>query len=302
MGGFAETGAPVGDVFAYDLEQDQWRSLDEVRYPSLPDAVALPLPGARVAVVASARDGRSSAVLRVIRTSPVADYVDVDLSDAMPPLADVRAVPLRDGRIAMTGVLGTEPRAFTVDVGRATAEGNGAAMATHALVDLADGTLIAFSLAGASKRRPPGPTPFDHPPATLLPEDFAIDAPERWVAEGAAIRALVTDARVDLPTYRFAAFELEVTAVGSVELLLVRDGGSPVRVRLQDEVAGPALCDVAREPGTPVRIVRTRDELYIETGADSTRRCRIDPLVGRVGVAFRAVAGATIGPVRITRL
>lgn len=301
VGGFAETGAAVGDVFTYDLEQDQWSSLEDVRFPSLPDAVALPLPGARVAVVASTRDGRSSAIVRVIRTSPSADYFDLDLSGAMPPLMDVRAVPLRDGRIRMTGVIGSTPRAFTVDVGRGLVEETSTSSTTRALVDLADGTVVAFSLAGASKRRQAGPTAFDHPPATLLPEDFAVDAPERWRAEGAAMRALTTDARVDLPTLRFAAFEVDLTTTGDVELLLVRDVGAPVRVRLQDEVAGPALCDVVREAGTPLRIVRTRDELFIETGADS-RRCRIDDLTGRVGVAFRAAVGATVGPVRITRL
>lgn len=306
LGGVADGGNPVGDVIAYDSTNDEWALLDMVRLPALPDTTGVALPGGRVAVVASSVPGRSSSMVRVLRrvpptlsAIPTLAYDDVLVMSA-PPLSEVRATALPDGRLFVSGRDDAgAPRAFAFDVGRARAEELVMSDTPDAVTTMADGVVLSTSVLGASMRLVVARTPFHQAPATLLADDFALDAEARFDAAGTTLRALVSDARADLATLRFADFRVEFAYEGSVELLLRPEGAPPVRVVANSSEVGPALCTLPRTPGR-VHVQRVGDEVIVGIG-DSEQRCRVDGLGTRVGIGFRLSQDSTLTNVSVVR-
>ncbi|MFK8001348.1 MAG: hypothetical protein AB8H86_17265 [Polyangiales bacterium] len=306
LGGVADGDNPVGDVVAYDRANDEWELLDSVRLPALPDTSGVALPGGRVAVVASSIPGRSSSMVRVLRrvpptlsAIPTLVYDDVLMMNA-PPLREVRATALPDGRLFVSGRDDAgAPRAFAFDVGRARAEELAMSDTPDAVATLADGVVLSTSPRGASMRRVVARTPFHQAPATLLADDFALDAEGRFDAAGTTLRALVSDARADLATLRFADFRVEFAYEGSVELLLRPEGAAPVRVVANSSEVGPALCTLPRTPGR-LYVQRRGDDVTLGIG-ESEQGCRLDGLGERVGVGFRLSEGSTLTNVSLVR-
>lgn len=305
LGGVADGGNPVGDVMAYDAGNDEWALLDSVRLPALPDTTGVALPGGRIAVVASSVPGRSSSMVRVLRrvpptlsAIPTMEYDDVLFS--APPLSEVRSTALADGRLLVSGrdEMGTS-RAFAFDVGRAVAEELAMSDTPDAVTTLADGVVLSTSARGASMRQVVARTRFHQAPATLLADDFALDAPGRFDATGTTLRALVSEARADLATLRFADFRVEFAYAGSVELLLRPMGTPPVRVVANASEVGPALCTLPRSTGR-VSVQRSGDELTVRVG-DDEQRCRVEGLGTRVGLGFRLSVDATLTNVSVVR-
>lgn len=306
LGGVADGGNPVGDVIAYDAVNDEWALLESVRLPALPDTTGVALPGGRIAVVASSVAGRSSSMVRVLRrvpptlsAIPALAYDDVLLESA-PPLSDVRATALPDGRLFVSGRDETgASRAFAFDVGRATAEEFAMSDTPDAVTTLADGVVLSTSARGASMRQVVARTPFHQAPATLLADDFALDSALRFDAAGTTLRALVPDARADLATLRFADLRVEFAYTGSVEILLRPEGVAPVRVVANSSEVGPALCTLPRGAGR-VRVQRAGDEVTVRIG-DGEQRCRVEGLGERIGVGFRLSRDSTLTNVSIVR-
>ncbi len=279
------------------------------------------LEGGRVLLVGSAFGGNHTRQARLIEHVPpsFASYLVTELDLNIPDLTDVRVTQLDDGRVLVTGRdEASTPRAFAFDLADVNVEGRIARRALEAsrvpehLLTLADGLVAELAASGSSLRRV-GPlhTFLHNPPASLTLDELVPDGPGRWSVRGGALVAETDDARLDVPTLRFADLELqlEVEAPGrGVEILLRPELAPPVRVVLRgpssettDGTAGPALCEAAWVAGAPVTIRRRGAELEVEGGADP-RRCILEGLGERVGVGFRAPAGARLRNVRLRRL
>jgi len=302
-------------------------------FPRYEDAAIVPLPGGRVAALGGysvpAGGGCRVPVASVSVLLPdgsIADLGPLADVDASAPhlrtLEEVRAVPLADGTVLVTGrddgdTPGVScppdppdpgaPRAVVVDVGRLTRreDPDGAPLALPTeLVLLADGAVAELHARSGALRRELLLTPFDNPPSTLLQGDtigVAVDAFPRWTTSTGSVTAQGSGARIDLPTLRFARFRAELDADDGAALLIQRDHSYPEAVPLFEASAGMALCDVARVAGAPMRVERDGDVLRISAGGDA-RACRVNPLGERVGIAVTARDGTVIRSLRVTRL
>lgn len=315
VGGTSETGAvpepSVGSVHWFIPETGE---LFDLRLPfrSRPHAVAVALPGARIAWVG----GDATVELLVTHeglSPPLRSHV-LDFTGRLPPLADVRAVALADGRILITGAdAGGSVAAYAIDLSLPSVERlDGSLVPTHLLL-LADGAVAEIGAAGASLRREAVRTPFDSPPATLGPPDvewLALDAPDKWEASPAGLAACVRDgepipgclATIHLPTLLFADVDIALDVQGRGDLILTAEAGpEAVRVvHLPGAVEIPLLCSLEREEGEEVRIERRGARLVLR-GAAASEPCTITGLEGRIRLSLELDPGATFRTIRIAR-
>lgn len=318
VGGIGRGGGAPPDVLWFDPAAQEIVDLAFRVY--VPGAVAVPLPGARLALVGGDVSGEPPAFRVLQRVPPFLPGPpslvawDVPLGAAFEHLDAVRAAALPDGRMLVSGRdAGGAARAFVIDPADGSARETAAAAAPAALVALADGAIAELSPAGAALRRDVLVTPFDNPPATLLAGDVlgaALDAAAHVrIDEGrlVSVRADGLGARIDLPALRFAALSAELdarledgTSPGDAELLLVPDGAPPIAVRVGPADARVGLCDVPHEAGSPLRVERDGDVVRIDAGAGS-RACRVPELPARVGLAVVAQNGTAIHALRVTR-
>ena len=307
--GTGSGGGTLSEVLAYDPSGDEFVDTG-IRIQPRRAWVMVGLPGARALLVSDGQEGAPTRDVVLVRS--VGSALALALEDervtiaGLPDLDQVRAVTLADGRVLLTGAEARAPAAYVIDLYTASATPVHASRIPHRLVDLADGTIAEIDPDGASLRRPVDRTRFHHPPATLLPEDLALDAPGHWETTGLELRAFVDDARADLATLRFADVEiaLEVEDAGrGVEVLLRADGQPPTSLHVEPTEAGPALCRVERSAGEEVRFVREGTRITITTDLGE-RRCVLEGegLDGPLGLGFRAPAGAALRNVRIRRL
>jgi hypothetical protein len=276
----------------HDLTLPRWASFD-----------AVPLPGARVALVGDAREGLEPRVA-IVRLRDLGLGVELTV-DAwpLPALADatdVRAAPLPDGTMLVTGRRDGAPFALRVDLGRGTSARLDASRTVSRLVTLADGTIAELGEDGASFRRPPLRTAFDNLPATVLADDLALGSPDEWRAEGAALVAARDHARASVASLRFASFTLSLVVEGSVDVMLGPDRAAPIAVRVRATEVGPTFCTLPREDGGAVRIERDGSRVTIRVG-ETSRTCVLDGLGERVSIGFRADEGARLRGIELTR-
>jgi len=274
--------------------------------------------GARVAWIGAPRDGVSFGpectapphCIRVVHRVPpflgtaLLATVDVQLP-AFPLLTEVNGVGLPDGTLLMTGRdASSAARAFVVDLGRGTIGEVEASRVPTSLLPLGDGSVAELSPSGASLRRALLATSYDRTPSTFAAEDLAFDVLGSWtLVDEIHFLANVDDARVDVPTLRFADFELRSLEVegGNADLLLLPEAADPIAVRVLGASVGPPLCEVERVGGAPLQLTRQGDAIAFSAGGES-RTCRIPALVGRVGVAIRADSGVVLGNLKMDRL
>jgi hypothetical protein len=64
---------------------------------------------------------------------------------------------------------------------------------------------------------------------------------------------------------------------------------------------GLALCETDRTPGAPLRLERDGESLRISAGGEA-RTCRASGLIGEVGIAVRAAAGAVVRAPAVRRV
>ncbi len=298
LGGVGPGGGTLRGLVAFDPRSGTFVDLD-ASLPSAPLA-AVPLPGGRLLVVGENTE------LTLYRNAPpilgpVPGLVEEPLALELPPLTMISATPLLDGRVVISGVsaVGDTVRTLVLDVGAGSWDELPTPRASGRLVTLADGATLALDELGAALRRVSERTPFGNPPASLLAEDLALDAPGRWRTEGASLVSEVADARADLAGLRFADVAIELETTGSVELLLQPDGAPATAVRIEDDEVGPTLCTL--EGSGPVRLERRGEALTIERG-DERLECRLGGLRARVGLALRARRGARFDRIEVRRL
>lgn len=296
VGGEGAGGGVLRELLAYDPRSATFVALG---LDAPPDPVAaVPLPGGRLAVVAA--DGAPSLYRNAPPVlGPVPGLVEAPLDVALPPLTAVAATALVDGRLLISGLSGEARRAFVVEPGTGESRELPAPRAQGRLVRLADGATLSLDAVGAAIRRVSERSPFGNPPASLLAEDLALDAPGRWRTEGASLVAEAPDARADLAGLRFADVAIELRTAGSVELLLQPEGAPATAIRVEDDEVGPSLCTL--EASGPITLERRGESLFIARG-DAERTCRLDGLRGRVSVALRARAGGRFDRVEVRRL
>lgn len=318
-----EGGGTLPWLWAWDPDAEAFRQLEDL--PPLGVWVegydVTPLEGGRALLVGSTFGGNHTRQARLVEHVPpsFASYLVTELDLDVPDLTGVRVTALDDGRVLVTGRdEAGDPRAFAFDLGDLNVEGRVAHEALEAsrapehLLTLADGLVAELGVLASSLRRVgPVHTFLHNPPATFALDDLVRDGPGRWSVREGALVSEAEDARLDVPTLRFADLELqlEVEAPGrGVEVLLRPDLAPPVRVVLRGPAAGetegtvgPALCEAGWIMGSPVTIRRRGDELEVDGGANP-RHCVVEGLSERVGVGFRAPEGARLRNVRLRRL
>lgn len=245
----------------------------------------------------------------VDRTVAVVDELALDWPDRTTgKLEGAQAVALPDGTILVTGMDSRISKAWVVDVGFGTVvevEPSALPGAPSALLALADGVIAELGPDGAGVRRQILRTPFDNPPATLLPTD------REWIAPDSA-RGITFDtrgvsanreARIIVPTLELAWFSLVLQAEAGVDVELFSPGGN-ASLRLRPNAAhgfefGPPGCTVPWDGASPVRVERRGNSLAIEA---SERRTCTRSLGERVQIAFRLAPMAAFKSVQIERL
>lgn len=308
VGGVDDSGAFVGSMEKFDPASDGFVS---VGCALAGPGVGVALPGARVGWVF---DDPSADVVRtmVLRRNAAGGFDCIDVTSAAPPpaLAGLTATALPDGRLLVEGDRSGAPAAYLIDPGLADAQVTDASRPPAALVSLGDGAVAELGPQGGSLHRELLISPFDNPPATLLAgstDGVSFDAAGRWQQQGALFVSRAADARLDVPTLRFADVQVELDATAQVpaqlaaELLLTIDGRSPVAVTMGPDAVGLPGCMASRAPGAPLQVVRKGSRLEVSAGAETAVCAFPDPNV-RIGLAVRAQPGTALRALRITRL
>jgi hypothetical protein len=328
VGGYPRGGAFVGAVYfldAADREFVEIDGVDTITGRPLPDrdgAVAVALPGQRLAFIGGhapfgncddSRDDEVCVNVLSFAAGPRAvERVDVDVAGFV-PLSDTRAVARPDGRIFVVGVDDAgDRRAFVVDVGRGVAES--VALPTQTapeLALLADGVIAEIGTTGTSYRRDLLRTVHDSPPATLLPDDVEWIAPDvadhfRRDPERGGLTALVSFARIDVPTFLSSDTRVTPTIDGSYELLLIGELAMvSVDVTVDtDHGMAEALvgtCRLAHRVADPLSIERRGEEITFRAGT-AVEACPVDGLTGPIRLALRLADRSTLRSLGIERL
>jgi hypothetical protein len=299
LGGVDEAGAAVAEIERFDPETETFTALGAPWPPRL-DADYVALPGGRAARIGGLEAGTWSRAVSVL----------LERGETHAPLGAVlhaalerpRGVSLGDGRLLVVGAVSGAPAVLIVDPGqsRAALEASREAIdpgraPTHAL-RLVDGVLALLDGDGVSLLRVDLSGPFDDPSASISPAqenqraELSLDAPDRWRREGDLLVAAVDGARLELPSSRFADVSVELASEGSVELLLTREGASPLAIALDGTEARLGDCAIPLDGALVV--TRTGGELRLASGA-STTTCPHE-LPSRVGIAVRAAAGGGV--------
>lgn len=301
--GMGGTGmAPVATLWWFDLEDQTFvRLRREGNLRPLPfrEAVAVPLPGARLAWVGNSA---TVTVLAIGDDPESLERFDVEIPE-FPVLSNVSAVPLPDGRIAVAGADSSGVRRlFAVDVGvPASAEEWDTTVSPTLLLGLERGVIAELGPSDAALRQATVRTSFDAPPATLLPTDnewLAYDAGEGWEVDNAAATAGRLG-QVELPTLRFASFSVTLIASAGVDLVLRDENALSIPIRLGASDAGPPLCNVPWSAGEPFTVERNDNQLLIRSPS-AERRCTV-PLGGRVALSLTVQSGAALRSLAIAR-
>lgn len=298
VGGVGPGGGAVRELLSFDPRSGTFVELG-LSVPSAPIA-AVPLPGGRLLVVGE------DAELTLFRNAPpilgpVPGLVEVAHGITLPPLDELSATPLIDARVLLSGIsaVGDAARTLVLDIGTGDWEELPAPRARGRLLTMADGTTLALDGLGAAIRRVSERSPFGNPPASLLAEDLALDAPGRWETDGASLVSEAVDARADLAGLRFADVAITLDTAGSVELLLQPEGAPATAIRIEDDEAGPTLCTL--EASGRLHLERRGDSLILERGGERLE-CRLNGLPERVSLAVRARRGARFDRIEVRRL
>lgn len=307
LGGVDEAGMPIAEIERFDPETETFTALG-APWPARLDADYVALPGGRAARIGGLEAGTWSRAVSVL----------LERGETHAPLGAVlhavverpRGVSLGDGRLLVVGAVGGAPVAQIVDPGgsRDALEASREAIdpgraPTHAL-RLVDGVLALLDRDGVSLLRVDLSGPFDDPSASISPAqenqraELSLDAPDRWRGEGDLLVAAVDGARLELPSSRFASVRVELASEGAVELLLTREGASPLAIALDGAEARLGDCAVPLDGALIAE--RAGSELRLSSGA-STQTCPLDA-PARIGIAIRATAGAGVRRLAVTRL
>ena len=216
-------------------------------------------------------------------------------------------MPLSDGRVLVTGrdlELAVPRRAFLVDPNRPSVEPADATRVPSQLLALEGGVIAELDASGASLHRELLQSPYDDAPAGLLTQDdlgVALDLRERWLldAEGLAAQA---DARFDLPGLRFAAVAVELELSGEGALLLAPQGATGVAIEIDSDAKHALLagCELALEPGAPLRVTRHATGIELQSG-EQRAHCSAPQLLGDVAIAVRLRAGGRVTMMTVER-
>ena len=350
VGGRGPGGAELTDVLVFDGELEAFVPSGERVAPFVGAAQAVALPGSRAVVFGAERPAQLELFERVppeASLRPRLRRTRLDLGAVLPPLLYARAVALEDGRLLLTG-RGEDgaARAFVLDLGALSVDGLPepgraatvlagsvgieawpAERAPEALHTLPGGMVAALDEEGAWLRRPALTSLFGSPPASLFLEDLRAGGPGQWAQEGAALVARRDEARLELPSLRFAGVELELRVEGEAELLLRPAGTAAVSVLFRDlglargeQELAVGACRLVIPRGAPVRIVRRGATVRLLPGVEGAfagRGCPAPELGGDfarftdtaelglgvlVGVALRAQPNARIRGLRVRRL
>ncbi len=286
----------------FDPRSSAVKELNAVDLRTTPELVAA-LPGARLALFEVDATGATTGTLLLMLTS--GDVLR--LERALTSFAGItfgRALSLHDGQVILTGLKNGQAVARLIDPGTLSVRASALAALPEQLLLRDDGVVLLLARDSLSVLRNDERTRYDNPGGTLLASDtgvLAFDAPSRWSRHGLTLRAEVSGARFDLAGLSYQNVEIEIEAERDVDLLLRLEGGSERAIQVGTDEVGPALCTTPHERGASVRLIRTLDEVRLETG-NSERTCRLDGMTGRIMLAVRARAqGAEVTRLVVTR-
>jgi hypothetical protein len=258
-----------------------------VAFDLRPGAIAVALPGARIAWLG----GGQSVEILSFESDPLSPVETAfELPETLPTLEPGSAVVLADGDVLAGG--------FVVDLGAGTMERRDLTSGRR-LVALADGSIAELGAASAAFRREHLRTPFDNPPATLLPSDtdwLALDAAPRWSD------ASLPERSAYLPTLRFERVRV-VTVTGGerqADLFLRDETGTVARVVLFPDSTEVGLCTLDHAAGDEVIVERDAGTLVLRASGVE-QRCDTE-LAGPVALSWKLFARTSLAAVRIERL
>jgi len=302
VGGTDANNSVTVAVEFFDPETNRIQPLD-VTFATAERAVSASLVGDRVAWLGCGAVGCSVSVLQSV------DSVERVIASpvTLPSLTRAQVIGLSDGALLVVGQrrLSDLAEAWRVDVGASVVTEVDASRVTTTLRVLADGTVAELDETGLSLRRDRIVTPFDNPPATLLPDDpeLAIDVAAHWNRESDRLVAQVDDARLDVASLVFGSFvvtlDVEVPAMAQATLRL--NGGSlPTDVTISESTVSVGACEVARASSSDaVTVERHGDQLTLH-GGDTLARCSA-ALPEHVSLSLTATRNGAIGPINVVR-
>lgn len=228
--------------------------------------------------------------------------IDVQLNLPDGDLTSPQAMALPDGTVFLVGESTRGLRSYRIDLGRATVQPLVSALDVPTrLLSYGDGALLEMTEVGSSYRRVMLRTPFDNPPATLLPTDvewLSYDAEPGWTVtpQGAsATRAgRIALAGLELETFRIT---LDIDSGTDVT---IRQGRDTTVVSLRESSISVGLCETPWN-GEPFELQRNEEELLIVT-EEATGRCRVPGLLEAISVALELSPGATFRTLQLSRL
>jgi hypothetical protein len=278
--------------------------------PSYENAVAVALPGARVAWVGcDAHSPRCGVTLILLHgAEPVQVDLPLDWASAAPlGLSAVRAIALDDGRMLITG---RDPdanmmsRALLVDLDAQQIESVEASRAPNVLVSLADGSVAELDPFGTSLRRLGSFSVYDSPSGDVLTVEArraVLDAAPRWNRSDEGLRALVSGARIDVPHLRFGNFRCELRFDGDALIQIATSDAPALAIGVGARVSAPGCSG----PSASGRVVLERrpGSIGLRVGSSGRDGCSVTfPSTSPARIAIEATVDTVIRSLEITRL
>ncbi len=312
VGGSA-AGAFVSTVESLAIAPLTFGEVENVTMPGaplLPDRVGasfVSLPGRRVVAVGGRGELEGTATVLVFEGPRRAVRHDVALP-GFPGLDESRAVALLDERILVVGRDGAGAlRAFRVDVGRGIVEPlDPPVHAATSLVACDDGAVAEVGPTGGAYRRLLLRSPFDPPPAALVPSDAA------WLAlaaaplyatspDGDGLEARQEAAPVSVSALRFRDVTLSPTVIGDHDVVFTDEEGVRFVAAVDAADVRVGECTIPRADGDAVVITLRGDQVTLEAG-EARIQCPLAGLSGSVAVSLELALGARFRALEIARL
>jgi hypothetical protein len=308
-GGRDPSGGIVASLERFDPAAKRFIPV-ELELPSYENAVAVALPGARIAWVGcdtlSPRCGITLVLLH--GTEPVQVDLPLDWGSAAPlGLSSVRAVALDDGRLLVTG---REPdanmmsRALVVDLDAQQIETVEASRAPSVLVSLADGAVAELDPFGTSLRRLGSFSVYDSPSGDVLTAEArraVLDAAPRWNRSDEGLRALVSGARVDIPHLRFGNFRCELRFAGAALIRIATSDAPGLAIGVGARMSAPG-CPLLSASGR-IMLERRPGSIALRLTASGRDECSVSfPSTSPARIAIEAEADTVLRSLEITRL
>jgi hypothetical protein len=267
----------------------------------LAPALTVALPGERAALFAQ-KDELTTGELVLLLSDGRYQRLD-DWLASFAGIEGAQSVALPDGRILLAGLRAGAPIARILDPGTREVAVRELDLAVRRMFLRDDGSVLMVSEEGVRVFREDARSRFDNPGGTLLADDvLCLDYYGSFRRSGLSLVSNVPDARFDLAGLRYRDVRIELEVSGRAELLLRPELGEQRLIQVGTEQVGPAFCQLAVEPGAPLRIERREQRITLRAG-EGARDCVLESLMGAIAIGLRAFdAEVSVNDLRVERM